>query len=269
MNFQNEVITSQYDVRDYTITAKTDFPKSFSLSDNVPIKNQGSVPSCVAHALASVIEYHYKRQHRQYEKFSTEFIYGVRESGYYIGDGMCIRDALKTVQKYGDVFESNCSGNNDYEKAIENVTANFDKLKELAHSHRISAYFKIGNDSELKTALMTYGAVVVSMNTYKGAKLVDDVYTYVASKDYGCHCVFIYGWNEKGWLVQNSWGTSYGGDGRFIIPFDYKFNEIWGIVDDIVEGCINIPKRNKFLDLIYSIWNRIANMFYYLANRRK
>ncbi|MBR2388156.1 MAG: C1 family peptidase [Clostridia bacterium] len=263
----NDVVKSQYDVRDYSISAESDFPEAFCVDVKVPVKNQGYQGTCVAHALSSVIEYHYKRQHNTYEKFSTEFIYGYRPEGYYVGSGMRIRDALKTIQQYGDVFVSDCHGNNDCEKAMQNVSANLDTLKELAYPHRISAYFKINSADELKTALMKHGVVVVSMNTYKGSKLVDDVYTYDSTAEHGRHCVFIYGWNEKGWLVQNSWGILYGGDGRFIIPFDYKFNEMWGIVDNITEGELNKPKRNSFLDIIYSVWNMIVNLYYYFTNK--
>lgn len=258
----NDVVNSQYDARDFTIAAAADFPAAFSLEVNVPVKNQGFQSTCVAHALSSVIEYHHKRQHGVYERFSTEFIYGYREAGYYIGEGMRIRDALKTIQKYGDTFSSDCSGNSDCEKAMKKVSENIDYLKGLAYPHRISAYFKINNADELKTALMKHGAVVVSMNTYDDSKLIDDVYTYDTTKDHGCHCVFIYGWNEKGWLVQNSWGVLYGGDGRFIIPFDYKFNEMWGVVDNITEGELIKPKRNKIFDLFYFLFNKIINLFF-------
>ena len=139
---------------------------------------------------------------------------------------------------------------------MNNVSKDVDHLKDLAYPHRISAYFKINNTDELKTALMHHGPVVVSMNNYDKNKLVHDVYTYDADNDYGVHCVFIYGWNEKGWLVQNSWGYLYGWDGRFIIPFDFKFNEMWGIADDITDGVVK-PKRTKWLDVIYKIINNL------------
>ena len=258
MTFSNEVIKSPYDIRDYTITAEADLPKSFSL-ETVPVKNQGFISSCVAHALASVIEWHYQRQHQTYEEFSTDFIYGIREDGDYIGDGMVIRQALKNLQKYGDVPYSECPGNHKYKEAMENVTERMDDLVKLAHPHCISAYFKIRNADELKTALMKYGVVVVSMNVHDINWLMDDVYKYVASTKSGRHCVFIYGWDEKGWLVQNSWGKLYGWDGRFIIPFDFELNEMWGIVDDIIEPQLNKPKRNNILDIIYKIINAIVN----------
>lgn len=258
-NIFNSAVKSSYDIRDYAIKAETEFPKEFAL-ETVPVKNQWSKPTCTAHALSSVVEYHHLRQHGEYARFSTEFIYGLREKGYYIGRGMSIRDALNTLLKYGDVYESECAGNNDYEKAMSVVSKDIDRLKELAYPHRISAYFKIKNADELKTALMKYGVVAVSMNVYNGYKLVDDVYTYDTAKDYGTHCVFIYGWNEKGWLVQNSWGFLWGGDGRCTIPYAFKFNEMWGIADDITDLNIVKPKRNKFLDFIYSLINKLINL---------
>ena len=260
-----DVIKSPYDVRDYTIKAGTDFPEAFSLEIQVPVKDQGLKPTCTAHALASAVEYHHKRQHQDYEEFSTEFLYGLREKGYYVGNGMSIRDGLTTLLKYGNVFKSDCPGNHDYEKAMERVSANIDKLKELAFPHRISAYFKITNADELKTALMKYGVVVVSMYMHKNARLVKDVYTFDDTKRRGAHCIFIYGWNEKGWLAQNSWGVLYGWDGRFIIPFDFKFIEMWGIIDDVGEWEMNKPKRGKLIDIVYTVINKVVNLF----NRRR
>lgn len=259
-NIFNSAVKSTYDIRDYTITPDADPPLTFCL-ETVPVKNQGSKPTCTAHALSAVVECHHKRQHGWYERFSTEFLHGLRENGYYIGQGMRIRDGLHTLLKYGNVYESDCEGNNDYVDAMNHVSKDVDRLKELAYPHKISAYFKISTADELKTALMKYGPVVVSMNTYKGSKLVKDVYTCDISKDHGVHCVYIYGWDEHGWLVQNSWGWLYGWDGRFVIPFDFKFNEMWGIADEITEGVVK-PKRNRWLDVIYKIINKIVNLLH-------
>lgn len=257
---------SPYDIRDYTITADTEFPEVFSL-ETVPVKNQGLKPTCTAHALSSVVEYHHKRQHGNYKKFSTEFIYGMREDGDKIGDGLAIRRGLQTLLQYGDTYESDCAGNHDCEAAMRNVKSNFDSLKELAYPHRISAYFKINNADELKTALMKYGVAVVSMYIHKGDRLVKDLYTVGTGDKDGSHCVFVYGWNEKGWLTQNSWGRFYGGDGRFIIPFDFQFREMWGVVDNITDGEFNKPKRNKILDVFYFLLNKILNFIFNLKGQ--
>lgn len=254
-----DIIKSPYDVRDYHIKAEKEFPQAFCL-ETVPVKNQKDKPTCTAHVLASVVEYHHLRQYNDHKEFSTEFIYGVREKDYYVGDGLVIRDGLNTLLKYGDVYRSDCWGNHDYREAMETVSSNFEELQELAFPHRISAYFKLNSIEEMKTALMKYGVVVVSMPMYKGDKLVKDIYTYdPKAKRRGYHCVFIYGWDSRGWLVQNSWGELYGWDGRFVIPFDFDFVEMWGVADDITEGIVK-PKRNKILDFIYSLINKLFNI---------
>ena len=55
---QTQVVESSYDVRDYRIVAGTDFPETFELPKRVNVKNQGTKPTCVAHALSSLVEYH-------------------------------------------------------------------------------------------------------------------------------------------------------------------------------------------------------------------
>ena len=252
-------LISPFDARDYKlVTSVAEFPISFELP-KVTVKNQGSVNSCVAHAASSVVEYHHKRQHNEKKSFSTEFIYGLRDIGYYVGEGMYIRNALNTLRKYGDVPLVDLKGNNEYQKAIENVNSQFEELTEKAYPHRVSSYFRVYDENSIKSALMNHGYVIVSMDWHKGATLQDYVYTPTDEAN-GRHAVVIYGWNEKGWLAQNSWGSGFGNKGRFIIPFDFKFNEMWGITDNITDDIV-MPKRNKFMDVLYKIYNAIMNLF--------
>ena len=268
MNFQVEAIRSSFDIRDYVIKEKQDLPNTYKCPIEVPVKSQGSKPTCVAHGTSSLAEYHYKRQNNNsYKVFSTEFIYGLRDIGYFIGDGMMIRDALKTLKKYGIPFYEDCPGNNDIKEAVLNINNNLDRLVELAYPHRISAYYKCNSQEGIKTALITNGPVLVCMRTYRGATLENDIYTWDPKANYGLHCVFIYGWDERGWLVQNSWGSSYGGDGRFVIPFSYKFKEAWGVSDNITSCDVIIKKRNAFLDLIYKGYNKIVNFWLNLIDK--
>lgn len=264
----NETPKSPYDIRDYVINsqAASEFPETFKCSVTVPVKNQGSKPTCAAHVLSSLVEYHNKRQTGTYTEFSTNFIYGYRPEGYYQGDGMVIRDALKTISKVGNVYYSNCKGNYDVAKAIDCVNKNLNTLKEQAYPHRISTYYRCNTTEEIKTALMTHGPVVVSITTHEGSRIKNDVYTYDPTKPGGRHCVLLYGWNEKGWLSQNSWGKLYAGDGRFIIPFDYKFNECWGITDTIIPNELKVKPRNGALDRIYKLINFCINAWLSFVN---
>ena len=268
-NLNFEVINSTYDVRDYQINADgaANFPDSYQCPETLSIKNQGDKPTCVAHALSSLLEYHYKRQMKTSEPFSTEFIYGYREPTYYQGDGMMIRNGLNTIRKLGDPFQLDCPGNSDVETAKKKVDEDIEYYKGLAYPHRISSYYRCIGTNAIKTALIKHGPVVISMNTYNGAKLKDDVYTWDAAADYGRHCVLIIGWDERGWLIQNSWGKSYGGDGCFILPYNFTINEAWGITDDIQDDDTTVKKPSKFTEFIASALNAIVNFFRNLFNK--
>ena len=264
----NGVVESSYDARDYKIKADSEFPEEFELPYKVSVKNQGSKPTCVAHAVSSLIEYHNLIETGKYRKFSTEFIYGTRDIGYYIGDGMVIRDALKTVQKYGDCYYADCPGNHDTADAMNNVNEKVEEYRDLAYPHRIGSYYRVKTPEEMKTALMNHGPVVISMTCKDNAYIADDIYCYPQdAENSGRHCVLVVGWNENGWIIQNSWGALYAGDGYFTLPFDFKINEAWGTTDQ-KDDCSLLKRkvRNKFMNKVYEIINRIINWFY---NRKK
>lgn len=254
-------LVSPFDVRDYRIavTAK-DFPETFVLPE-VTVKNQGSTGSCVAHACSSVVEFHNKRQEGTDIVFSTEFIYGYRPAGYYVGEGMYIRNALKTLRNMGDCPLEYLRGNHECPEAMENVEANLDTLKEHAYPHRISTYAKVETEDELKQALMDFGYVVVSMPWHKDYKLKNGVYTYTSDENRGYHCVVIYGWDERGWLVHNSWGTGWGQKGKFVVPFDFKWREAWAVTDNLRSGDIIIPQDNWFIKVFSGVINWVVNFF--------
>lgn len=264
----NGVVESSYDVRDYKIKADSEFPEEFELPYKVSVKNQGSKPTCVAHALSSLVEYHNLIETGKYRKFSTEFIYGTRGIGYYIGDGMVIRDALKTIQKYGDCYYVDCPGNHDTADAMKNINEKVEEYRDLAYPHRIGSYYRVRTQEEIKTALMNHGPVVISMTCKDNAYIADDTYCYPqGAENSGRHCVLIVGWNENGWIIQNSWGALYAGDGYFTLPFDFKINEAWGTTDQKDDySLLKRKARNKFMNKVYEIINRIINWVY---NRKK
>ena len=85
------------DFRDYRVcksVANMQLPEEFKLEPKT-IKNQGSVSSCVAHSLSSYLELSDSNN----IVYSTGWIYGYRPVGYYQGEGMYMREAIKTLQQ--------------------------------------------------------------------------------------------------------------------------------------------------------------------------
>ena len=255
------------DVRDYKLTKTyvSDLPESYSIVKLPKIKNQKNVSSCVAHSTSSILEYHDNCQHT----LSTNFIYGIqkKECGHE-GSGMYLRDACKIVSKYGDALESECPGNDEVPEcwaiAEKMLDPELNSGKTMSDCFKIKSYFNCSNNGDIKRAIYNYGPVLCSIKWYDSFKCDKDGVLYGASKgDYGYHAVMIYGWNETGFLCQNSWGKLWGNDGRFILPYNIPVAEAKGMVDE-VNNDIVIPTRNTFLDIIYKLINFLLNKFFLL-----
>lgn len=233
---------SKKDVRDYKLkftASNVSLPESYECPDMPEAINQEDVCSCVAHALAIVVEWHSKRQGDSNERFSTAYIYGNRMNTYFTGAGMVTRDAVGAVKKWGTCEKKYLPKNLEVPEAIEYFKDNFDTVFENAYPFRFTSYAALGSDENTKISIMKYGPVIMAMNWY------NDIYldknnvlhtTQERSNITGGHCMVIYGWNETGWLVQNSWGKGWGKNGRCVIPYDIVIREKYQVIDEYSEN---------------------------------
>ena len=256
-------IFSSLDVRDYKAVC-TASPKSFQKEFELPIiriKSQGSVGSCVAHALSSVVEYFNYIQHNIKTLMSTGYIYGNRRKSTHKGSGMIIRDALSTLKDYGDVEDKDFPYNVEVPAAINKFNKTVDELYEKGYPSRISSYYRVKTEAEIKTALKAKYPVVIAMKWYSDMKVKDGILTTKYKNYSGGHCMLLYGWNEKGWKVQNSWGMTWGNRGTCIIPYDMKIREAWAVVDTIKDGVkIKKPFSSKAGKAAAKVLNTIGNL---------
>lgn len=263
----------EIDVRDYQYTpakvcAVEELPKEFSLI-TADVRDQGSVGSCVAHVAEEIEEYFNLKQHNRTDRLSPGYIYGCRYT--YKGEGMYLRDALKTLQKRGiakwDEFP--------YNKEVPDIIDLFEEVDEFETDspNKISTYFSISVDDreyKIKKALMDHGPVMVSVKWYRDIKVKNGIMTTSQTGNFGYHCIMIYGWNEKGWLIQNSWGKLWGNRGKAVYPYEYPFVEVWGITDTIYSDDIKKKDtKNKFIQWLYKICNKVINFFKELFNKNK
>lgn len=259
---QHGAIFSKVDVRDYKgvccVSAK-DFPEEFEL-DMVRIKSQGQVGSCVAHVLSSVNEYYNAIQHKDSTEMSTGYIYGNRTTSRHTGPGMVIRDALEAFRLHGNVTKDEFPENVEVPQAIELFKERSKTLNESAYTNRISNYVRLRKIADVKAALLDKKPVVMAMTWYADMEVIDGILTTDLINNDGGHCMLIYGWNEIGWKVQNSWGENWGESGTVIVPYDMDVEEMWAVTDEILDHIIiEKPFNSKFLRIIAKILNFIIN----------
>ena len=229
-------IESKIDVRDYQVACaaapNVELPEVFELNMRA-VKNQHSVSSCVAHALAAAVEYFNFMQEKTDTTMSTEFIYGNRINHIYTDKGMIIRDALENLRKYGTCPNSSMPGNIEVPEAIRRFNQDALGVIPVAYPNRITNYCSLYKKNDMKLWLMTKGPIVFSIKWYENYWLTvnNELHFDEKSEPSGCHCMVIYGWNKEGWLFQNSWGNTWGDGGRAVYPYDATIREAWGVED--------------------------------------
>ena len=269
-------LPEEKDIRDYKLKAGVVFeaalPEEFVFGVDVPVKNQGAVNSCVAHAMSSILESHLGDVESDDKTLSTNFIYGTQKLLHgHTGEGMYLRDACATALKYGDMVYDDCPGNIEvpdcYESAEEAL--NVPSKTEKAYHYRINRYFSCNSPAEIKYAIYNYGPVLAALN-WSYSFYVDDegiLRTDDEKPEYcGGHAIMVIGWTKDGFLCQNSWGEDWGLNGKFILPYTMSFTEARGIEDydnrlDEEDDPIKEPSLVATLKIVYMIINKILNFF--------
>ena len=80
----------------------------------------------------------------------------------------------------------------------------------------------------------------------------------------------IYGWDERGWKIQNSWGIWWGNRGRAILPYDVEIMESWGIVDTLYNPDIEVkkPYNNNYAKVAAKVLNAIYKKIDSFKNKK-
>lgn len=147
--------------------------------------------------------------------------------------GICCSVSLTDTIKYWENFKKvNYKLSRDYfwlnraNKKIDGMTIR--EAMDIAKKNKfITTYGKLQDIDSIKTVLVTQGPVILALPCYE-----DDTYFWRKIGNLrGGHAVVLVGYNEKGFILKNSWGKSYGNGGYIIFPYeDFKLiREIWTI----------------------------------------
>ena len=242
---------SNLDLRDYEYKEieRVETPEVFKLDvSTLTVKNQGTVNSCVAHALSSLLEYFYKTV------YSVGFIYGYRPEGYYQGCGMSLRDGLKTIYNVGAIENEYFDYNLEMQEIKELVSKDLVKLDMLKDDVVIDSFGKLKNIEEIKSWIYKYKLPVPILVPTTELELVDNIIQIPRMYSNAGHCMLVVGWNELGLLVLNSWGIDWGNKGYAILPYEFDIKESFKLED--IENFINSNSNNisTFLDILKTLF---------------
>ncbi|NEW60343.1 C1 family peptidase [Sulfurovum sp. bin170] len=203
------------------------------------ILDQGGDGKCTGYALATVINYllwrdHISDRYRDFlespldfriNKVSEQMLFNLaRVYDEWDGEdyeGSSCRGAMKGWNKHG-VCEQSC-----WEVYQDNPNEGWDKE---ARERPLGAYYRVDGDSisDMQSALCEVGALYVSASIHDGwwklrdyfSEKIEDI-PLIEYKLFpkGNHAFVIVGYTREGFVVQNSWGTTWGSSGFAILSY--------------------------------------------------
>ena len=228
-------IKDKKDKRDFRISGIqtiVDLPTIFSLENTFPPKNQFSRGSCTSQAQS-----HHKERQENVTCSARAVMAWTKELEGNTNYGAMTRNTFKIVNEKG-VPEERLYQEPGAEMGWEEYI-NTKYIPETAINnapeHKSNSYWRVENSPEAikQTIYQNLNSVVISMAWYRefNRPPEDGILKagYKKENYVGGHAVEIEGWNNHiGALqVKNSWGTGWGKNGRFFIPYELCIDLIW------------------------------------------
>lgn len=229
------IVRSPFDDRDWVYEARVVssvsdmlLPETFKCANLTPVKDQGSRGTCVAMSLSCCKEYQESIDNPSMKGVpmspNSLYIYRTTEGG-----GMYCRTAMEILKNKGMCTENEFP----YSGTVE-PTKIPKKAANEAKNFKIKSYALIETIDGVKKALVEYGPVLIAFPYYNNGSPQFWKKPTINAVSNGGHAVAIVGWDKKGFILRNSWGKNWNGDGHVNYPYDQwgKHWEIWGCIDE-------------------------------------
>lgn len=251
----------------------THFPAQDFLAEAFPayvqsglVLDQGEEGACTGFGLAAVVNYLLwirrfdQRGGAAVVKVSPHMLYELaRRYDEWEGEdyeGSSCRGALKGFHKHG-VCQMRY-WRTDHHGARAHLEWELDALK-----HPLGVYYRVNKGSvvELQAAINEIGAIYVSARVHDGwdrvARLARPPESHdeaalptipAASRNspWGGHAFALVGYNDRGFVVQNSWGTGWGAGGFAVLPYaDWVVHgtDAWAVALGVPQSQAMSPER--------------------------
>lgn len=196
-----------------------------------PVEDQGTLGSCVSHALTSCFELMIKKElPEKFVELSRLFSYyhtRVLENSVDIDAGVTyLRNALKASSKYGICMEELWPYNIEKFKQQPAPVCYLDGF-----NRKVTQYKSIDTQYEALEILAQHKPVIVGMSVFESFMTINnknpivpmpEEYDYIV----GGHAVAIVGYSlpKQQFIIKNSFGAEWGENGYAYMPFEY-FNK--------------------------------------------
>lgn len=223
---------SPIDKRDFIAEAifpdDVTIPKELDLRPYLtPVVNQGEQGTCSAQVAKCMKEYQeLKLQGLKGEEgtMSAQFIYNLRSEPEY--QGMTPRETMQILQKEGICRELIYPyGTIEYPDYMPT-----DAFSD-ASNFKIQHYAQLSTQEGVKKALVKNGVCYICFPVFnEGARMWKP---QQGEQDMGGHAMAVVGYNSKGFIIRNSWGSRWGDNGYTTYPYeDWGCHwEIWTTID--------------------------------------
>jgi len=191
------------------------------------VEDQGQLGSCTANALVGNLEFLDIQDGNGYTDQSRLFIYYNERllRGMVNEDsGAMLRDGIKSLVKWGSCPES------VWPYEINNFTKKPPvKAYQLGKKHCITSYHRLNTLDEMKICLASGFPFVFGFAVYESFETQEVASTGIVNlpkrneRMLGGHAVVAVGYNEKQkrFIIRNSWGSDWGMNGYFTMPYQY------------------------------------------------
>lgn len=241
---------------------EVELPEEFIL-DTPFVTNQGSIPSCTAHAVTSAKFFH--ENVRLSPRFN--FAWSKYNDGYQ-GWGTTFENALNVLVKVGGATEASYPDEHTDEKTYTDVTRIPKVVQDSAYIYKAKAYVRYDRGvANMMQALYQHKApLLVGLPWYQTYnRTPKDGFLPDMAGTSTNHAVQFIGWKEYGKILisKNSFGAWFGDNGKFYLhaeAVNRLFGSVYGIIDMDVEEA-------KKIDAEYKKKNNIMVDFKLLLNQ--
>ena len=191
------------------------------------------VHNCVSHAICSCVEIQLNIQKPQTFMPLSErynYYYGRLACGFSTSKnvGMYPRNAIKSAFEVGIAPEITCA----YSENKSSEPTQMAKIMAHLYKQRLGKYRRITSQDGMKTCLNDLKPFFIACPTYSfwtnGGVGKDGIIRNPTDSDKftGYHAMTCVGYNNKGWIVLNSW-NNWGEYGYGYLPYDYSISDRW------------------------------------------